>query len=70
MPARYRELVRQALDEDLGGGDITTNAIVGQNDRARGVLIAKAPCTLAGLAVAARGVHPARSRRHVDVPFQ
>jgi nicotinate-nucleotide pyrophosphorylase (carboxylating) len=51
-PSEYRDLVRRALDEDLAGGDITTDAIVGQNDRARGTLQAKSPCTLAGLGVA------------------
>jgi nicotinate-nucleotide pyrophosphorylase (carboxylating) len=45
----YRELVRRALAEDLGTGDLTTNAIVGQTDRARGTLLAKSPCTIAGL---------------------
>lgn len=49
---QYRDLVRRALAEDLAGGDITTNAIFGQNDRARGTLLAKSPCTLAGLDVA------------------
>jgi nicotinate-nucleotide pyrophosphorylase (carboxylating) len=48
----YRDLVRRALAEDLSGGDITTNAIFGQNDRARGTLLAKSPCVLAGLDVA------------------
>lgn len=51
-PNAYRELVRRALAEDLGTGDITTNAIVGQNDRARGRLVAKSACTLAGIDVA------------------
>ncbi len=50
--ASYRELVRRALSEDIGDGDITTNAIMGQGDRARGTLMAKSPCTLAGLDVA------------------
>ena len=48
----YRDLVRRALAEDIAGGDITTNAIFGQNDRARGTFLAKAPCTIAGLDVA------------------
>ena len=52
-PNAYRLLVRQALAEDIGSGDITTNAIVGQTDRARGIFLAKAPLTLAGAAVAA-----------------
>jgi nicotinate-nucleotide pyrophosphorylase (carboxylating) len=50
-PADYRDLVRRALAEDLAGGDITTDAIVGQSDRARGTLQIKTPCTLAGLDV-------------------
>jgi nicotinate-nucleotide pyrophosphorylase (carboxylating) len=51
-PSAYRLLVRQALAEDMAGDDVTTNALVGQTDRARGVLLAKAPLTLAGAAVA------------------
>jgi nicotinate-nucleotide pyrophosphorylase (carboxylating) len=51
-PSSYRLQVRQALAEDIGAGDITTNAIVGQKDRARGVLVAKSPLTLAGSEVA------------------
>jgi nicotinate-nucleotide pyrophosphorylase (carboxylating) len=48
----YRELVRRALAEDLAGGDVTTDAIVGRDVRARGTLLAKSACTLAGLDVA------------------
>lgn len=48
----YRDLVRRALAEDLRGGDITTDAIVGRADRARGTFEVKSPCTLAGLDVA------------------
>jgi nicotinate-nucleotide pyrophosphorylase (carboxylating) len=36
----------------MAGDDITTNAILGQRDRARGTLLAKSACTLAGLNVA------------------
>jgi nicotinate-nucleotide pyrophosphorylase (carboxylating) len=48
----YRDLVRRALAEDIAGGDITTNAIFAPDDRARGTFLAKAPCVLAGMAVA------------------
>ena len=48
----YRDLVRRALAEDLAGGDITTDAIFSQRDRARGTFVAKSACTLAGLDVA------------------
>ncbi|HET9468117.1 MAG TPA: carboxylating nicotinate-nucleotide diphosphorylase [Vicinamibacterales bacterium] len=51
-PNLYRDLVRRALAEDLAGGDITTDAIIAQADRARGTFLAKSPCTLAGLDVA------------------
>ena len=52
-PAAYRDLVRRALDEDLGAGDVTTDATVDPAQRARGVFIVKAPCVVAGLDVAA-----------------
>jgi nicotinate-nucleotide pyrophosphorylase (carboxylating) len=52
-PAAYRDIVRRALEEDLGAGDLTTAATVGPEQRARGVLLAKADCVLAGLDVAA-----------------
>lgn len=51
-PDAYRDLVQRALAEDLAGGDITTDAIFDQHDRAHGTLIAKSPCTLAGVHVA------------------
>jgi nicotinate-nucleotide pyrophosphorylase (carboxylating) len=51
-PALYRETVRRALAEDLGWGDVTTEATVLPDQRARGVVIAKAPCVLAGIDVA------------------
>jgi len=51
-PALYRDLVRRALDEDVGSGDITTDATVSPSQRARGVLLAKSSCVLAGLDLA------------------
>jgi nicotinate-nucleotide pyrophosphorylase (carboxylating) len=48
----YRELVRLALAEDLGAGDITTRAVVPQSRETHGVFLAKAPLVLAGLDVA------------------
>jgi nicotinate-nucleotide pyrophosphorylase (carboxylating) len=52
-PALYREVVRRALAEDLGWGDVTTEAIVPSELRARGVILAKSVCVIAGLDVAA-----------------
>ena len=52
-PALYREVVRRALAEDLGWGDVTTDAIVPGELRARGVLLCKSECVIAGIDVAA-----------------
>jgi nicotinate-nucleotide pyrophosphorylase (carboxylating) len=49
----YRQLVAQALAEDLGvEGDITTRGTVGSEQRAHAILLAKSPCVVAGLDVA------------------
>jgi nicotinate-nucleotide pyrophosphorylase (carboxylating) len=48
-PGAYRELVRRALAEDLGWGDITTETIIERGQRAKGVLLAKSRCVIAGL---------------------
>jgi nicotinate-nucleotide pyrophosphorylase (carboxylating) len=52
-PALYREAVRRALAEDLGWGDVTTEATVDASLRARGVILAKCHCVIAGLDIAA-----------------
>jgi nicotinate-nucleotide pyrophosphorylase (carboxylating) len=51
-PSLYRDIVRRALDEDVRGGDITTEATVAPSAKARGVFLVKADCVLAGLDVA------------------
>jgi nicotinate-nucleotide pyrophosphorylase (carboxylating) len=51
-PDSYRDLVRQALAEDIGGLDITTTATVDPGQQARGTFVAKSPCVIAGLDVA------------------
>ena len=52
-PGLFRELVRRALAEDFGWGDITTETVVDRDQKARGVITAKSRCVLAGLDVAA-----------------
>jgi len=52
-PALYRETVRRALAEDLGWGDVTTEATVDPSLHARGIILAKSDCVIAGLDVAA-----------------
>jgi len=50
--ADYREIVRRALVEDIGTGDVTTNSTVPESQRAHGVFLVKSDCVLAGLDVA------------------
>jgi nicotinate-nucleotide pyrophosphorylase (carboxylating) len=47
------DLVRRALEEDIGRGDATTAALISTEQRARGVILAKSPLVVAGLEVAA-----------------
>jgi nicotinate-nucleotide pyrophosphorylase (carboxylating) len=47
-------LVRRALEEDVGAGDVTSTATVGKDARARAVITQKAPGVLYGMAAAAK----------------
>ena len=49
----YRDIVSRALAEDIGPGDVTTNATVPAGARGHGVLLAKSTLVVAGMAVAA-----------------
>ena len=51
--AEARRLVEAALAEDLGWGDVTTEAVVGAGRPARGDLVVKAAGVITGLPVAA-----------------
>ncbi|MQA28951.1 MAG: carboxylating nicotinate-nucleotide diphosphorylase [Luteitalea sp.] len=51
-PDQYRAIVRRAIEEDLGAGDVTTEATVRADQRARGRFLVKAACVLAGIDVA------------------
>lgn len=51
-PESYRDLVRRALAEDIGPGDVTTRATVDDAHQARALLLAKSRCVIAGLDVA------------------
>jgi nicotinate-nucleotide pyrophosphorylase (carboxylating) len=52
-PSVYRGIVRRALAEDLGWGDVTTDATVDANGRGKGIIVVKSLCVLAGIEVAA-----------------
>ena len=51
-PGIYRELVRRALAEDFGWGDVTTEGVIDAQLKARAVILAKSPCVIAGLDIA------------------
>jgi nicotinate-nucleotide pyrophosphorylase (carboxylating) len=63
----YRDVVRRALDEDVGAGDVTTASTVSRGQRARGVLLAKSRCVTAGLDVACEAFRQLDSRVAVFV---
>src|SRR6059058_6509842 len=50
--ATVRDLIRRALEEDLGAGDVTTDATVPSDARARATIVQKAPGVIAALDVA------------------
>jgi nicotinate-nucleotide pyrophosphorylase (carboxylating) len=52
-PGVYRELVRRALAEDFGWGDVTTEGVIERHQRGRAVILAKSRCVIAGIDVAA-----------------
>lgn len=52
-PEGVRRVVRAALDEDLGPGDVTTESVVAGSARARGRFVARERLVVAGLPVAA-----------------
>jgi nicotinate-nucleotide pyrophosphorylase (carboxylating) len=67
-PAAFRDLVRRALAEDVGSGDITTRGTVDPSRRARGELLAKSPLVVCGLDVAEEAftqVEPSTSMRRL-----
>jgi len=68
-PSLYRETVRRALAEDLGWGDVTTEATVGPDVRGRGVIVVKAACVIAGLDVAAEAFRQLDPAVHITLRY-
>ena len=66
LPIEIMEAIRRALLEDIGPGDVTTNAIVPAGARMRGQILAKQDGVVAGLDVA-RAVY---QRVDAGVDFQ
>jgi nicotinate-nucleotide pyrophosphorylase (carboxylating) len=51
-PAELKSMIRAALKEDIGRGDITTIAYIPKDKRAKAALLAKQDCVVCGLDVA------------------
>jgi nicotinate-nucleotide pyrophosphorylase (carboxylating) len=68
-PAAYRDIVARALEEDLRGGDITTEATVAPALMARGVFLAKADCVIAGLEIAFEAFRQVAETEKGPYPF-
>jgi len=51
-PDAWRDIVARALAEDVGSGDVTTDATVDAGQQAAGIFLVKAPCVSAGIDVA------------------
>jgi nicotinate-nucleotide pyrophosphorylase (carboxylating) len=65
--ASYAGLIRAALAEDIGSGDVTTVATVPEGLRARGTLLAKAPLVVAGLEIAVEAFRQLDPNTNVEV---
>jgi nicotinate-nucleotide pyrophosphorylase (carboxylating) len=47
-----RQIIKRALEEDIGSGDVTTEAICEPDQMGRAVIRTKEPCVIAGVVVA------------------
>lgn len=59
---RVARIIRHALDEDIGTGDVTTLALVDPAAQATGAILTREPCRVAGATIAAavlKAVDPA-----------
>ena len=61
------EIVRRALDEDIGRGDATTAGAIAPEQRARGVILAKSALVVAGLDVATEAFRQLDSKAVIEV---
>jgi nicotinate-nucleotide pyrophosphorylase (carboxylating) len=51
-PGVYRDLVRRALAEDFGWGDVTTEGVISRDQKGQAIILAKSRCVIAGLDIA------------------
>lgn len=68
-PRLYQDVVRRALAEDVGRGDVTTDAVIEPGQRARAVMLSKEECVIAGLDVASEAFRQLDPEVAVSVRF-
>lgn len=66
-PRLIADVVKQALKEDVGPGDVTTNAIAKPHDTARGAVLAQAKGVIAGVPLAQEVYRQLSSRVKITV---
>jgi nicotinate-nucleotide pyrophosphorylase (carboxylating) len=69
-PGVYRELVRRALAEDFGWGDVTTEATVSRDQKAHAIILAKSRCVIAGVDIACEAFRQMDPAVHVTIHHQ
>jgi nicotinate-nucleotide pyrophosphorylase (carboxylating) len=57
-----RDVVRRALEEDIGGGDLTSEAVLDSRAQAKGVFVAREPIVVCGLGIARESFRQADPR--------
>ena len=56
-PKEYRYLVKEALEEDLGSADVTSEALIDKRLFGKGVIVSMESCVVAGLDIACEVFH-------------
>lgn len=60
-------LIRQALAEDLGSGDVTTLSLISAGTQGRAAIISKSACCIAGAAIAAQVFEALNPKLKVEI---
>ena len=52
IKAKTKQLIQDALKEDIGSGDITTSSVVGKSRQGKFIIISNEPCVVCGMVLA------------------
>lgn len=70
LSAELETLIRTALEEDIGSGDITTSCTVPPGFKGKGLIVAKEPLVLAGIDVARQVFWSVERKLKVKLPLK